>query len=122
MTPTRTARTARTARTMLRRGAVRGLAAALLALVAATGTPAFVPSAAASVETVPSAHYLRGPCDANDNLGEIANNFISRCRKGSIRQVFPGEHYGDTLGEIKDCGTASCKTAWKLLNDNRFKK
>lgn len=61
-------------------------------------------------------------CAANDNLGEIANNFISRCRKGSIRQEFPGQHYGDTLGYIKDCGERSCKTAWKLLNDNRFRK
>ncbi|MER5884130.1 hypothetical protein ABT160_09895 [Streptomyces sp. NPDC001941] len=63
-----------------------------------------------------------GYCDANDNLGEIANNFISRCRKGSIRQVFPGQHYGDTLGYLKDCGDRTCKTAWKLLNDNRFAK
>lgn len=61
-------------------------------------------------------------CVAGENLGEIANNFISRCRKGSIRQAFPGEHYGDSLGYIRGCGLSSCKTAWKLLNDNRFKK
>lgn len=61
-------------------------------------------------------------CVANENLGEIATNFISRCRKGSIRQEFPGQRYGDTLGYVKGCGERSCKTAWKLLNDNRFKK
>lgn len=61
-------------------------------------------------------------CVANENLGEIATNFISRCRMGSIRQEFPGQHYGDTLEYIKGCGERSCKTAWKLLNDNRFKK
>ncbi len=30
-------------------------------------------------------------CIANNNLGDIADSFISRCRKGSIRQEFPGE-------------------------------
>lgn len=67
------------------------------------------------------AAFFGDVCAANDNLGEIANNFISRCRKGAIRSVFPGQHYGDTLGYIKGCGESSCKTAWKLLNDNRFK-
>jgi hypothetical protein len=106
-----------------RRRLARALAAALLACGVATVTPA--PALAAvgpAADTASHAHQLRGACDANDNLGEVANNFISRCRKASIRQVFPGQHYGDKLGDIKSCGTASCKTAWKLLNDNRFKK
>lgn len=66
--------------------------------------------------------YAQNACVADENLVEIANNFISRCRKTSIRQVFPPQHYGDTLGFIKGCNEASCKIAWELLNDNRFKK
>jgi hypothetical protein len=61
-------------------------------------------------------------CVSNEHLDENANDFISRCRKASIRQIFPGQHYSDTLGFIKSCGDQSCKTTWKLLNDNRFKK
>ncbi|UGQ12973.1 hypothetical protein LO772_04950 [Yinghuangia sp. ASG 101] len=97
----------------------RGLLAAALAVGALTGAPAV---SHAAQPAAPAGISVRGACDAGDNLGEIANNFISRCRKASIRQVFPGEHYGDTLGEIRDCRTKSCKTAWKLLNDGRFKK
>jgi len=61
-------------------------------------------------------------CKAKDNLDEVADKFISRCRKGSIRRKFPREFLGYTLGEINECRTRKCKTAWKLLNDNRFKK
>ncbi|MFG2149055.1 hypothetical protein ACGFRG_33370 [Streptomyces sp. NPDC048696] len=104
----------------MRRGIGRAVATAAFVAVAALGG---VPStAAAATTTTATAVVADDACAANDNLGEIANNFISRCRKGSIRSVFPGQHYGDTLGEIKGCGEASCKTAWKLLNDNRFKK
>ncbi|MDI2129922.1 hypothetical protein [Yinghuangia seranimata] len=108
-------------RSLRRRCSARRVTASLsLALMLAV--PA-APEAFAATQAAPAAAVeLRGPCDANDNLGEIANNFISRCRKGSIRSVFPGQHYGDTLGEIRNCAAASCKTAWKLLNDNRFKK
>jgi hypothetical protein len=61
-------------------------------------------------------------CEANDNLTEIANSFISRCRKASIRREFPGELLNETLGAIKKGKSAQHKKAWKLLNDNRFKK
>lgn len=61
-------------------------------------------------------------CEANDNLNEIANSFISRCRKASIRTVFPGELLSLTLGEIKIGKTSVYRRGWKLLNDNRFKK
>ncbi|MBD0743172.1 hypothetical protein [Streptomyces sp. CBMA152] len=98
---------------------VRGaVAAAFVAVAALTGVSATATASASSATAV----VAEDVCAANDNLGEIATNFISRCRKGSIRSVFPGQHYGDTLGYIKGCGDASCKTAWKLLNDNRFKK
>jgi Domain of unknown function (DUF4157) len=65
---------------------------------------------------------VAGNCIANDNLGETADSFISRCRKASIRSEFPGELLSETLGNIKKGKTARHKKAWKLLNDNRFKK
>ncbi|MEV6548558.1 hypothetical protein AB0M57_07565 [Streptomyces sp. NPDC051597] len=104
-------------RVRMRRGIARAVAAAAVVAVALLGS---VPSTATAVTSTPVT--AADACAANDNLGEIANNFISRCRKASIRQVFPGQHYGDSLGHIKDCRDSSCKTAWKLLNDNRFKK
>jgi hypothetical protein len=61
-------------------------------------------------------------CVASNNLGDIADSFISRCRKGSIRQAYPGELLNETLGNIKAGSAANYKTAWKLLNDNRFVK
>ena len=63
-----------------------------------------------------------GDCVAKNNLSEKAQSFISRCRKGSIKSKFPGEFLSKTLGEIKKGSTSKHKTAWKLLNDNRFKK
>lgn len=104
-------------RARVRRGIARAVAAAAVIAVTALGG---TPSTATAVTSAPVT--AADVCAANDNLGEIATNFISRCRKASIRQVFPGQHYGDSLGSIKDCGQSSCKTAWKLLNDNRFKK
>jgi hypothetical protein len=50
-------------------------------------------------------------------LGDIADSFISRCRKASIRQEFPGELLNETLGNIKAGNAANYKKAWKLLND-----
>ncbi|GAA0338414.1 hypothetical protein [Streptomyces blastmyceticus] len=97
----------------------RGVLAVVLAGGAVAGLPA---TAGATTGHVAPERYFGDVCVANENLGEIANNFISRCRKGSIRSVFPGQHYGDTLGYLKGCRERSCNTAWKLLNDNRFKK
>lgn len=109
----------------MRRIIARGLMAAVLAvggIVAVPGAAGAVGGVEGVVAPPVRPALVFGACDANDNLGEVATNFISRCRKASIRQVFPGEHYDERLGEIKDCGARSCKTAWKLLNDNRFKK
>lgn len=61
-------------------------------------------------------------CVASNNLGDIADSFISRCRKGSIRQEYPGELLNETLGNIKAGSAANYKKAWKLLNDGRFVK
>ncbi|GAB4564355.1 MAG: hypothetical protein Tsb0020_14470 [Haliangiales bacterium] len=72
------------------------------------------------------AHYSAAPtaadCNARNNLGEVADKFISRCRKGSIRREFPSQYLSKTLKVIKGDSSADGKKAWKLLNDNRFKK
>ena len=61
-------------------------------------------------------------CVAKDNLRENAQSFIGRCRRGSINNEFPSEMYTKTVGAIKNGSTAAHRKAWKLLNDNRFKK
>jgi hypothetical protein len=70
----------------------------------------------------PDGALASGNCEANDNLGETADSFISRCRLASIRREFPSEFLNETLGTIKKGKTAKHRKAWKLLNDNRFKK
>ncbi|KAI8868451.1 hypothetical protein GQ42DRAFT_164127 [Ramicandelaber brevisporus] len=74
------------------------------------------------VLAISAGSVLADSCSANDNLSEVANSFISHCRKGSIRSEFPGELYDKTLGEIKKGASATYKKGWKLLNDKRFKK
>ncbi|WP_448265318.1 hypothetical protein [Nostoc sp. DSM 114159] len=61
-------------------------------------------------------------CEANDNLSLFADTFISVCRKASIRREFPSEFLNSYLEDIKKNKSAIGKKAWKLLNDNRFKK
>ncbi|MBA2662355.1 MAG: hypothetical protein H0U74_08665 [Bradymonadaceae bacterium] len=61
-------------------------------------------------------------CLANENLDEIADTFISRCRQAKIRQEFPSQLLTSRLGDIKKGKDADSKKAWKLLNDNRFAK
>jgi hypothetical protein len=48
-------------------------------------------------------------------LGDIADSFISRCRKASIRQEFPGELLNETLGNIKAGNAANYKKAWRIF-------
>ncbi|MFE2168504.1 hypothetical protein ACFXB3_26130 [Streptomyces sp. NPDC059447] len=105
----------------VRKLAIRCVLAGVMAGGALTGSPLDA-EAATGPARLATERYLDDACVANESLGEIATNFISRCRRGSIRQVFPGQHYGDTLGYLKGCRASSCNTAWKLLNDNRFKK
>lgn len=61
-------------------------------------------------------------CNARENLEEIAVAFISRCCKASIYRESPSELLFTKLIEIKRGTTAAHRKAWKLLNDNRFKK
>jgi len=78
-----------------------------------TGTPATHAQADASAAS---------DCEANHNLGDVADNFISRCRRASIRREFPSQLLSLTLREIKGGKSATYHRAWKLLNDNRFRK
>lgn len=61
-------------------------------------------------------------CVARNNLDEVAQSFIGRCCKGTINSEFPGELLRETLKTIQRGNSATYKKAWKLLNDNRFKK
>ncbi len=65
---------------------------------------------------------VQASCVANDNLGDTAEVYIGRCRKGSIKSEFPGELLQETLKNIKAGSAANYKKAWKLLNDSRFAK
>ncbi len=90
---------------------------------------AFVSLVAVLFVLLAPAAFFNGPdlamaanCEANDNLTETAMSFIGRCCKGSIQREFPGELLWTTLSAIKIGSSAVHKKAWKLLNDNRFKK
>lgn len=61
-------------------------------------------------------------CEANQNLKETCISFIGRCRKGNIKSKFPGQFYNVKIEVVRDGTSAVAKTAWKLLNDSRFKK
>ncbi|MBL8065296.1 MAG: hypothetical protein JNM34_05500, partial [Chthonomonadaceae bacterium] len=57
-----------------------------------------------------------------EKLESKASDWISKNCKGSINQKFPSELRDKTLDEIRQMGTEASKTAWKLLNDSRFRK
>lgn len=63
-------------------------------------------------------------CNYNDNLFEEASDFISRCCKGTILRRFPGQYLNKTLLEISLARRLDrdARTAYKLLNDGRFRK
>jgi len=61
-------------------------------------------------------------CNPNDNLDETAESFISRCIKGRVNDVFPDEHRGKTLRELKGGSTSSERKAWKLVSRKEYNK
>lgn len=64
-------------------------------------------------------------CNATNNQDEIAQSFIGRCCKGSIRAEFPGQWLSRLIGEVRkaaDAGDKTARTAWKLLNKGEYKK
>lgn len=95
------------------------LALAMLAL------PVGVSSIKETPSEIPSEIQIaQANCNYQDNLKEIANTFISKCCKASIRQEFPGEYYYETLSniEILQLVNQRAKKAYKLLNNGRFRK
>lgn len=63
-------------------------------------------------------------CEYQENLSEVATRFIGRCCIAAIRREFPGEFYDSTLDEINQLRSENrrAQTAYKLLNDGRFRK
>jgi hypothetical protein len=107
----------RTASRTLAVFAVRAIVASFACILLTSTSPTLE---APAVQLTTS--YQQENCNANDQLYERASRFIEKCRKASIYRVFPAQHLGKTIGEIKNGSSSSHKTAWKLLNDNRFKK
>lgn len=103
----------------MRRAFVRLSAAVVFAAILLAGVN---PAAGALEGPVAAEYHLMASCQAKSNLSEIADDFIGRCRKGSIRREFPVQYLPRTLGEINGDSSANGKKAWKLLNDGRFLK
>lgn len=95
------------------RAAVVGLMAAALVAFA----PAAVPDSVSPLPTASAAD-----CIASNNLGAIADGYISRCRQAVVRRQFPGQYLNWTLGQIKNERNAQANKAWKLLNDARWNR
>lgn len=90
----------------------RVLVVALLALFVVSPSPFVPPAWAAS-------------CVYEENLSETAVSFRGRCCLGSIREKWPSQYDNTTLATIKrekDAGVKAAITAYKLLNDSRFRK
>ena len=66
--------------------------------------------------------FIKKAQDAIDKFDSRADDWISENCRGSINAEFPGEMRDKSLGEIRNGRTSAHKKAWKLLNDNRFKK
>lgn len=77
----------------------------------------FAPSATNMAPTA-----LAADCRAKNNLNEIANSYISRCRNATVRREFPGQYLNKTLRQIKSDHSVDGRTAWKLLTDARWNK
>jgi uncharacterized protein RhaS with RHS repeats len=83
----------------------------------------------ASGQTNAYAYVNGNPVQNIDPLGlasiPTADDIISDQCQASVRRVFPGQYLGMTLAEIRalaQSGDRGAKTAWKLLNDGRFRK
>jgi hypothetical protein len=78
--------------------------------------------------STPTSGELQAAANCNysdpENLVLTANQFISKCCKATIRQQFPGQYLNKTLTEILIAQNTdrAAKTAYKLLNDGRFRK
>ncbi|TDD24467.1 hypothetical protein [Nonomuraea diastatica] len=93
------------------------VAAALVAAAALTAPPASATPLPGTPELTASAS-----CSIADHAQTIADHYISKCRKAGIRKVFPAQYLPKTIYTIKRDKSRPGKTAWKLLNANRWKK
>jgi RHS repeat-associated protein len=62
---------------------------------------------------------------AIEKLESKAGDWLGKYCKGSVNREFPDQFRSKTLEEIlklANSGNKDAKKAWKLLNDNRFKK
>ncbi|GHE32691.1 hypothetical protein GCM10017673_39400 [Streptosporangium violaceochromogenes] len=101
---------------------VRRLILTLLVVFGVAGT-VDAAQAATTVRHRGAAAVLAPPgCRVEENFGAVADDYISRCRRASVRSVFPAEHLDSTLAQIKVDRTTTGRTAWKLLTDGRFAK
>ena len=60
-----------------------------------------------------------------ERFGSKTADWMGKYCKGQIQRKFPGQMKDKTLKEIFDLsrtGNRDAKTAWKLLNDSRFRK
>ena len=90
------------------------------------------PAANGALPDHPTPNLFAGPGVPTDNYvidvadgDEIARDFISRNCRGMILREFPGQCLDMTIDEIiglKNTSDAAGREAWKLLNDNRFRK
>jgi hypothetical protein len=66
------------------------------------------------------------PCDIGRtvNLDLTALQFIGKCCKGSVKDEFPGELFGNTVRDISNNRSRndSYKTAWKLISRREYRK
>lgn len=93
----------------------------LVSFVCVTGF-AGTAQAVAVTSTSPVAFRAPAGCKMEDNLAATAEDFIERCRRGSILREFPGEYLDRTLAQIKVDRSTKGRKAWKLLTDGRFAK
>ncbi|MBB5781636.1 hypothetical protein [Nonomuraea jabiensis] len=105
----------------------RKLAAFVSALLISFSVGFAAPSASATVlhDTTIASAVASPPlktCDISANLNTTATVYISACRKAGIRKVFPGQYLNVVIGKIKEDRTAAGKRAWKLLNEQRWRK
>ena len=69
--------------------------------------------------------YRQKPIMAGTRLEKTAREVLTEECVGSVYRVFPSQWLDTTLEKILEAakgGDRTAQTAWKLLNDNRFKK
>ncbi|MEW4368202.1 RHS repeat domain-containing protein, partial [Aliikangiella maris] len=74
------------------------------------------------LEAISDPKLYQKALDAIKKFESKASDWIQKECKASIREEFPSEFLDMTLEQIRNDKSAEGKRAWKLLNENRFKK